>query len=228
MTKLEPTSACAFFDAIASRYDREYAPERETTRARMERVVAELPARRPCRVLDLGVGTGRELPALLDAGFDVVGLDVSNEMLARCARRARPIPLVEADLWAPLPFAAGAFDAAIALHGTLAHPPMDLDATLTAVAAFAREVARTAPGTFVAEVPSPALLDAIERGELPTARRTGRDRFVHEDVATKRAIEARVLSAGAWKEAFEMAGFARVDVFATTTVDVLLVARFHA
>ena len=35
------------------------------------------------RVLDAGCGTGRHLKALLDAGFDAVGADVSEDMLAK-------------------------------------------------------------------------------------------------------------------------------------------------
>src|SRR5437016_2057046 len=104
-----------FFDAIAGRYERAYAPDARASRARMEGLLAALaergaqrvasPRPSPLKVLDLGVGTGRELSALLDAGHDVVGLDVSKAMLERCDRRARRIPLVEADFWGPLPFA---------------------------------------------------------------------------------------------------------------------------
>ncbi len=91
-------SAAEFFEAIARRYDRAYALDATTTRARMKRVLSHLPPA-PARVLDLGVGTGRELGPLQDAGYEVTGLDVSPSMLAQCARRARPVTLVEADLW---------------------------------------------------------------------------------------------------------------------------------
>ena len=67
--------------------------------ARMARVLAALPPP-PARVLDLGVGTGRELTALLDAGYAPTGLDTSR----RCSSDARaaraPVPLVHADFWA--------------------------------------------------------------------------------------------------------------------------------
>ena len=112
--------ASTFFDAIARRYDRVYAPEARASRERMARVTRELA--KASRVLDLGVGTGRELSMLQDAGHSIVGVDASKEMLAICERRARPVPLVHADFWEPLPFGDASFDAVLALHGTLAHP----------------------------------------------------------------------------------------------------------
>ena len=105
------SAAEAFFDAIAGRYERVYALSSTESRRRMDRVLGDLPPP-PARILDLGVGTGRELTALLDAGHLPTGVDASRAMLERCARRARPVPLVHADFWAtPLPFAAGSFEA---------------------------------------------------------------------------------------------------------------------
>lgn len=189
-----------FFDAIAARYDREYALDPAMTRARMARVIAELP-RPPARVLDLGVGTGRELSALLDAGLEVTGVDVSSEMLARCARRARPIPLVRADFWAPLPLPDESFDAALALHGTLAHPPDD-----AAYEALGAELARVVVpgGVVVAEVPAPAWLDAAEslpQTDRRRVTRTAAGRCVFEDRVADIALETRLLDADEWSTA---------------------------
>ena len=128
-------------------------------------------------MLDLGVGTGRELSALQDAGYAPVGLDASPAMLALCARRARPVPLVQADLWGALPFDDAAFDAAIALHGTLAHAP---DAGLHACASRAslRGWCKQMVARSVAEVPSREWLAGIEVVEDGDGRivRTGPDR----------------------------------------------------
>ncbi len=195
-------SASEFFEAIARRYDRTYAIDSATTRARMKRVLPLLPAA-PSRVLDLGVGTGRELGALQDAGYDVTGLDSSPTMLLLCARRARPVPLVRSDLWSKLPFADGAFDALIALHGTLAHPP-----ERASYGRLAREATRVlrAGGVFVAEVPSRAWLERLppegvvqEAGRLV---RAGEDRLLHEDAAAGLAVEAVVPSESEWGAAF--------------------------
>ncbi len=195
--------AAAFFDAIAGRYERAYALPAATSRARMDRVLGVLPAA-PARVLDLGVGTGRELTALLDAGHAPTGLDASRAMLDRCARRARPVPLVQADFWAPLPFADAEFDAVVALHGTLAHPSDE-----GAMGRLARELARVArPGAvFAAEVPAPTWLDRLDaRGAMDPqadrrARRTGPRTCVYEDLVTGASIEARLLDEAEWRAA---------------------------
>ena len=191
-----------FFDAIAGRYERSYALPADESRRRMERVLRELPPA-PARVLDLGVGTGRELSALLDAGYTPTGVDVSREMLRRCARRSRPVALVHADFWRPLPVADGAFDAALALHGTLAHAPDD-----GALGRLARELARVVRrgGAWVVEVPSPAWLAEIEAtSELEDGhvRRTGPQTCVYEDRVVGASIEARVFTEPQWRAALE-------------------------
>jgi SAM-dependent methyltransferase len=194
-----------FFDAIAGRYDREYGMTGQESRSRMQRLARELPPS-PARVLDLGVGTGRELTALLDSGYEPTGVDVSPAMLERCARRVRPVPLVEADFWHALPFADGAFDAAIALHGTLAHPPDD-----DAVARLGRELARLVrpAGVFLAEVPALSWLGSAA-GD-PRVSRTGPRTATYEDPVTSARIEARLLSDVEWMAALGPAWRTRVE-----------------
>jgi SAM-dependent methyltransferase len=194
-----------FFDAIAGRYEREYALPADESRVRMERVRRALPPP-PARVLDLGVGTGRELTALLDAGYEPTGVDVSEAMLERCGRRARPVPLLLCDFWEPLPFEDGSFDAAMALHGTLAHPPDH-----AAVRRLARELARVVRrgGAFVAEVPAPAWIERAA-GDA-RVRRTGPDTATYADPVTGARIEARLLSDTAWAAALGPAWTTRVE-----------------
>jgi ubiquinone/menaquinone biosynthesis C-methylase UbiE len=62
-------------------------------------------------VLDVGCGTGRNLP-LYHPGVRVVGVDVSAEALARAHRRRPEVPLVQGDAQA-LPFRTGAFDTVV-------------------------------------------------------------------------------------------------------------------
>lgn len=63
------------------------------------------------RVLDLGCGTGRNLP-LFDAGVRAVGLDPCLETLRAARRRAPATPLVLA-VAERLPFRAGSFDTVV-------------------------------------------------------------------------------------------------------------------
>ncbi|HEX4446646.1 MAG TPA: methyltransferase domain-containing protein [Polyangiaceae bacterium] len=201
----------AFFDAIAGRYERAYALPSAESRRRMERVLRALPTA-PARVLDLGVGTGRELTALLDAGHSPTGLDASQAMLERCSRRARPVPVVLADFWrTPLPFDPGAFDAAIALHGTLAHPPEG-----RSLGKLAHELARIVRkgGVFVAEVPSPAWLERLAAAPPDAdrrARRTGPRTGVYEDLVTGASIDVAVFDEAEWRAALAADWRARVE-----------------
>lgn len=181
--------ARVFFDAVARRYDRRYALSGSVSRERLARVVTLLGGLR--RVLVLGIGTGRELPALLDAGHEVVGLDVSTAMIEECNKRSRTVPVVVADFWEPLPFEDASFDAAVALHGTIAHPPGASEAPLLALG---RELARVlAPGgLFVAEVPALEALSALG------VERTGAATFAHRDETTGVAIEGVAFSRERW------------------------------
>jgi SAM-dependent methyltransferase len=203
-----------FFDAIAGRYDREYALPASLSRERMRRVIGALPPA-PARVLDLGIGTGRELPALLDAGYAPTGVDVSREMLDRCRRRSRPVPLVQADFWGPLPFGDASFDCAVALHGTLAHAPDD-----DALSTLGHELARVvvAGGVLLAEVPTPAWLDRVE--SLPSTgerflRRTGPLTCTFEDRVAGATIAARVLGEAEWTTVLGPAWTTRVESLGT-------------
>jgi ubiquinone/menaquinone biosynthesis C-methylase UbiE len=63
------------------------------------------------RVLDVGCGTGRNLP-LYGEGTFVVGVDPTPEALAKARRRAPGVPLVLASAEA-LPFREGAFDTVV-------------------------------------------------------------------------------------------------------------------
>jgi SAM-dependent methyltransferase len=216
-------AAARFFEAIAGRYERVYALPAAESRRRMGRVLLDLPPA-PARVLDLGVGTGRELTALLDAGHAPTGVDASRAMLERCSRRGRPVPLVCADFWiAPLPFADAAFDAVVALHGTLAHPPDS-----AAPRRLAGELGRLVRpgGVFVAEVPSPAWIDRLEG--LPEdgerrARRTGPRTCRIDDLVVGASIEARVLDEAEWRSALAPEWDGRIEPLGD--VEWLVVAR---
>jgi SAM-dependent methyltransferase len=96
----------------------------------------------PGRCLDLGCGTGRALPLLADAGWDLTGVDVSADQLAAArAHAGDDVELLQIDGHV-LPFADASFGGVVSI---LTHTDFD-----DAARVFA-EVARVlAPGgTFV-------------------------------------------------------------------------------
>jgi len=66
------------------------------------------------RCLDLGCGTGIAIPVLVRLGWTVVGLDVSEAMLARAAEREGASELVRGS-GESLPFSDASFDAVVSL-----------------------------------------------------------------------------------------------------------------
>ena len=108
-------------DAFADVYDRWYATV--TDGPATARFVAARCGAGP--VLELGVGTGRLARPLLDVGVELVGLDASAAMLARCAAVVGPLPLIRADM-AALPLRTGpgrGFGAVLVAFNTLFNLP---------------------------------------------------------------------------------------------------------
>jgi len=84
-------------------------------------------------VVDAGCGTGVHAHALVERGFDVVGVDFSSGMLERAAAKSgRAAGWVQADLQEALPFAAGSIDGLLSVFAL----------QFLAPARFATEVAR--------------------------------------------------------------------------------------
>ncbi len=188
----------SFFDAMASRYDRDFARPMPLLRARLEKYARSWGP--GARVLDLGIGTGLELPWLQEHGCTVTGLDFSERMLARCMKRGRDVQLVRADVWSAWPVATQSFDVVLALFGTLAHPPREEEVLIR----LAEEVARALVpgGIFISELPTQVWLDAavLEPGPLSvSALGGGRFRCTGANVAE---IDGRVFDEAGWRRAF--------------------------
>jgi demethylmenaquinone methyltransferase/2-methoxy-6-polyprenyl-1,4-benzoquinol methylase len=99
------------FDRIAPVYD---AMNRIMTAGldrSWRRLAAHSVVRPGNRVLDACCGTGDLALACVEAGGDVTGIDFSEAMLARAARKSSAVEWRRGDLLA-LPFPAGSFDAA--------------------------------------------------------------------------------------------------------------------
>ena len=67
------------------------------------------------RLLEVGAGTGRISIPLLERGADLIGCDLSSQMLARFQEKFAPAPIVQADA-VFLPFASNQFEAVMTVH----------------------------------------------------------------------------------------------------------------
>ena len=104
------------FDRAVEYYDRTRGLSEEASREMVALLTAELRGRGRC--LEVGVGTGLVSLPLAAAGVPLVGLDLSEPMLAKLVEKAggrQPFPLVVGDA-TTLPFADQRFGAAVVRH----------------------------------------------------------------------------------------------------------------
>jgi SAM-dependent methyltransferase len=101
-------------------YDRRLA---ETPLLHMDHRFVERHCARPGRIIDLGCGTGRLLVPLAQMGFQVVGVDLSQEMLRVAREKAQRagvhVPLFKANLVQLDSLADATFDYGACLFSTL-------------------------------------------------------------------------------------------------------------
>jgi ubiquinone/menaquinone biosynthesis C-methylase UbiE len=133
----------ARYDGIADWYDAEFQP------APLEDEAWELLNRLlggpTGSLLDVGCGTGGHAAALAERGWDVTGLDVSQDMLRRAEDRG--VRTVHADA-ASLPFGDASFDAAISVFTNT-----DLDDLGAVVREIVRVLRPGAPLVYLAVHP---------------------------------------------------------------------------
>lgn len=103
------------FDRAADFYDETRALPPEVVRTFCSAVLAAGGVAAGARLLELGIGTGRIAAPFLEAGDDLVGVDLSMRMMAVLRSRFPTARVVQADVTA-LPFAGASFDVAIAVH----------------------------------------------------------------------------------------------------------------
>ena len=103
------------FDRAAGYYDDTRSLPDPLMSRLIEVLAGELPPHQPC--LEIGVGTGRIALPLMKTGVQIVGVDISREMLLRLQAKAGALspPLAIADA-TRLPFGDGTFGSAIASH----------------------------------------------------------------------------------------------------------------
>lgn len=153
-------------------------------------------------VLEVGCGAGSLLRPLRDRGFRPIAMDLSAAMVAGYARRARGLGLapqvVRADA-EDLPFAAGAFDAVVAI-GLLEYLP--------APGRFlgeARRVLRPG-GSLLLSVPAAGSPNALAVGAFRTLPAGIRARILGRRAEELPAASARPIGAGRLSRALIEAG----------------------
>ena len=200
----------ARYDGLAEWYDRDFDPDPLAGAA--HQALLRILGDGPGTLLDVGCGTGARTAALAARGWDVTGVDVSEDMLRRA--RERGVHVVRADA-AALPFEDATFDAVVSTwtHTDLADFP-------AAVTEVARVLRRSGLFVYVGGHPcfvGPHSLFAGAKGipELYTGYgKTGR--YTEGPGVVADGLRAKVgathLPLGPFMRAFLAAGF-RLDHF---------------
>ena len=146
------------YDEWAATYDTSPNPQ---TLLEYDDVLALLNVQRGERILDAACGTGRYTAALLERGANVIGMDISEGMLAVARRRLPLADFRRGDLTRTLEFPAADFDA-IVCGQALKH----LRSLVPTVAEFARVL--KPGGRLVFSVTHPAMTwDDYEMSQDP-------------------------------------------------------------
>ena len=168
------------------------------------------------RALDFGCGTGRSTRFLRDLGFDVVGVDIAESMLARARERDpegdyRLVP-DNGDLPGLDP---GSFDLALSVF-TFDNIP-DFERKVSLLTALQRLLAPG--GRLINLVSSPAIYlnewASFSTRNFPENRNAGDGdtvRIVMLDVADSRPVQDVLCTGEAYEDAYERAGLVPIDV----------------
>ena len=132
----------ARYDGFADWYDIEFQPERPSE---TWETVVRLLGDPSGALLDVGCGTGAYAVGLVELGWDVTGVDVSEDMLRRAS--AKGVHSVQTDATA-LPFEDASFDAAVSVF-----THTDFDDFPGAVREIARVLRPGAPFVYVGAHP---------------------------------------------------------------------------
>lgn len=107
------------FDGLADRYDKTRTIDQEAFDAALQYLVDRFPPQNHASVVDAGGGTGRIATPFAEHGYHVTGVDRSADMLSRFREQRRNndsrLSCVRGDV-TDLPFVAGSFDLALAVH----------------------------------------------------------------------------------------------------------------
>ncbi len=100
------------FDSAAEIYDKTRGPSRQVMKQLIKTLTYELRGYKT--ILDAGVGTGRFAKPLQDGGFEVIGVDISKNMMNKAAEKSIENMLLSDACF--LPFKNDSFDATVCIH----------------------------------------------------------------------------------------------------------------
>lgn len=123
----------AVYDEIGKTYDL----TRRADPSLIEKLITLLGVPKGARILDVGCGSGNYTIALANAGFNVTGLDISQDMLAKAKKKDPAICWVHGDV-CDLPFPSDSFDCVTLMLCT--HHFHDLRKGLSEACRVARKV----------------------------------------------------------------------------------------
>ena len=105
-------SVTAFYDRMSATYDAWMLAGESTLADELNLVTQTFP--RPCRILDVGCGTGRVSIPLQEKGYDVVGVDISPRMVEQATQKG--LTEVHVSDFASFDYGHRVFDGIISLH----------------------------------------------------------------------------------------------------------------
>jgi ubiquinone/menaquinone biosynthesis C-methylase UbiE len=108
------------FDSIAAIYDDTRVFDDDCFNAALNFITARFPPSTHKKLFEPGIGTGRIAIPFAERGYDVTGVDISDEMLEKLAEKLKhqpslPVAFQKADV-TRLPFSDDTFDIAVAVH----------------------------------------------------------------------------------------------------------------
>jgi len=109
------------FDSIAPVYDATRITNQDSFQAALDYIAERFPPEQYPKLFEPGIGTGRIAIPLAERGYNVIGADISGEMLKILAKKLKtrnpplPVTFIHKDITA-LPFADATFNLAVAVH----------------------------------------------------------------------------------------------------------------